>query len=837
DNGSSDNCGTLSFSAMPSGFTCADKGVVPVTLTVSDDCGNASTCVSQVTVVDEIPPTLICPVDRIINLDPGLCCAVVSWADPMATDNCPFIGPAMSHSQSPTLNSGWYGFANNLENLSSDDMIINQVTVRASATPIGNYNFKVYMRLGTFQPNMLSNAGWTLVADNSFFVDGAFVTGGGSDVVIPLSTAFTIPAGQTAAIYYVHDNGTTLNRRIMYNSASTESNDGNIRIFDGAGINPGIFTGIAFQPRGAYLTVQYQLGGDAEVIQTGGPLSGDELCKDDSPWTVSYEVADASGNVSTCSFNIQVNEYANPVTSLACNDLVQISLDEDCLTTIGADDILEGGPYGCYDDYIVEIFNPNNTLLVTSPQIGRPQIGLTLKVKVTDPETGNSCWGLIKAEDKLPPVLVCTDLELNCGVEIPEQPAPAVFQQEDPVQYPASFLAHGGGTAYSLSGNTLPGGVYFNVTNNSAEELEITGFGIRFGDPAFGAVNAPQTMEVFSAPTYVGNETNPAAWTNLGPQTITVIPPYFATGTGELAQLPLSTNIVLAPGETRGFHVWGATACPIFNYFNGTAPVTNGPFTVTGGPVSFGLLSNLFQAGAASMPNIQVNYASKALAVPVTDNCDLTLTLGNGLNYGDDVTYYTCAQDPDYSQLIERTWTATDDWGNSTQCTQEIRIKRAKINNLELPPNYDDLDQPSLDCSAAYPTPEVTGVPGGSGCGSLQTLYQDKVLQVCQSSYTIIRTWTLHDMCTGEIGTHIQTIKVLDKNPPVLTCPDEHDIVFGTTSQQGYQECTVRVYMPWIQVEDDCSTSNNTTLYVWTTDNNGNVIIVNTMNADGKFVF
>ena len=32
----------------------------------------------------------------------------------------------------------------------------------------------------------------------------------------------------------------------------------------------------------------YQIGGDAEVIQTGGPLSGDELCKDDSPWTVTY---------------------------------------------------------------------------------------------------------------------------------------------------------------------------------------------------------------------------------------------------------------------------------------------------------------------------------------------------------------------------------------------------------------------------------------------------------------------------------------------------------------------------------------------------------------------
>lgn len=87
-------------------------------------------------------------------------------------------------------------------------------------------------------------------------------------------------------------------------------------------------------------------------------------------------------------------------------------------------------------------------------------------------------------------------------------------------------------------------------------------------------------------------------------------------------------------------------------------------------------------------------------------------------------------------------------------------------------------------------------------------------------------------MCTGEVATHNQVIKVIDKTPPSLQCPDEHDIKFGVTKKVGYQDCTIRVRLPWIQVEDDCSTSNNTNLYVWTTDNNGNVIIVNTMDED-----
>jgi hypothetical protein len=59
--------------------------------------------------------------------------------------------------------------------------------------------------------------------------------------------------------------------------------------------------------------------------------------------------------------------------------------------------------------------------------------------------------------------------------------------------------------------------VYFNLRNNSGSDLSVTGFGIRFGNPTFGQVNAPQTLDIYTANTFVGNETNAAAWTNRGP--------------------------------------------------------------------------------------------------------------------------------------------------------------------------------------------------------------------------------------------------------------------------------------------------------------------------------
>ena len=62
-------------------------------------------------------------------------------------------------------------------------------------------------------------------------------------------------------------------------------------------------------------------------------------------YDISYEATDAVGNASQCNFNISVNEYANPTGTLACNDDVEIALPESGTSEVGADMILEGGPW------------------------------------------------------------------------------------------------------------------------------------------------------------------------------------------------------------------------------------------------------------------------------------------------------------------------------------------------------------------------------------------------------------------------------------------------------------------------------------------------------------
>jgi gliding motility-associated-like protein len=60
DNGSSDNCGIASTSVTPNTFNNSDIGPNTVTLTVTDNSGNISTCNAIVTVLDSDTPVALC---------------------------------------------------------------------------------------------------------------------------------------------------------------------------------------------------------------------------------------------------------------------------------------------------------------------------------------------------------------------------------------------------------------------------------------------------------------------------------------------------------------------------------------------------------------------------------------------------------------------------------------------------------------------------------------------------------------------------------------------------------------------------------------------------------
>jgi hypothetical protein len=89
DNGSTDNCGSISRTVSRTQFTCSDIGA-PVNnfLTILDASGNSAECTAVVTVIDDTAPVAICH-DTTVTLGPNNMVSVLS-ADLTygSSDNC-----------------------------------------------------------------------------------------------------------------------------------------------------------------------------------------------------------------------------------------------------------------------------------------------------------------------------------------------------------------------------------------------------------------------------------------------------------------------------------------------------------------------------------------------------------------------------------------------------------------------------------------------------------------------------------------------------------------------------------------------------------------------------
>ncbi len=77
NNGSTDNCGSITLAVAPATFTCATLGTQSVTLTVADlsPMSPNTTCTTTITVVDNTAPSSLCPNSLSLNTSAGLCTA------------------------------------------------------------------------------------------------------------------------------------------------------------------------------------------------------------------------------------------------------------------------------------------------------------------------------------------------------------------------------------------------------------------------------------------------------------------------------------------------------------------------------------------------------------------------------------------------------------------------------------------------------------------------------------------------------------------------------------------------------------------------------------------
>jgi formylglycine-generating enzyme required for sulfatase activity len=135
----------------------------------------------------------------------------------------------------------------------------------------------------------------------------------------------------------------------------------------------------------------------------------------------------------------------------------------------------------------------------------------------------------------------------------------------------------------------------------------------------------------------------------------------------------------------------------------------------------------------------------------------------------------------DGCEVITRTWTATDDCGNASNCSQTVTIADHEAPAITCP---DDVTASCEDDRTSANTGVATATDNCDD-GELYIAESDSVVVgSCPQGEVITRTWTATDDC-GNASSCEQIITVVDDQAPDVICPDNVTIELNTSSDPG----------------------------------------------------
>lgn len=803
--------GGMPTHVSPGGFVTisAPKGANVILWELTDPCGGATvaSATQSITVLDNTPPVINCPGDITINLDPGLCTKQYSY-NVTCTDNAGLSVPGeVAHPID--FDNGSAGIMFDVKNLGFTTITLTEFGPSIDA---GNWPVQVYYTTSapTWQGNENNPLAWTMAG--SLDVVSA---GPASGTPVP-GYGITLAPGESKGIYLTSTIGAPVNYTGNGVSVSRQFDDGKLRVSSNPGAGKTYPFGNTFQSRAYNGYVKYEAIGTNTALQTGGLPPGSEFPIGETINT--YICTDAAGNSAACSFKVTVVEFSNTNTTLVCNDLVYIALGPDCQTTLNADQVLEGGLYHCYDDYVVELDKvpPFGNGPWVPAVLSAADLGKTYRVRVTDPATGNKCYGDIKVQDNLPPNLDCTPVTLPGNY--PTDPA---F-----VQATSAFVRFGV--------QDLP----LNVVDFQTREFEIpvslppgstvndVDFRVKvIGDAFFGnlrmQVESPSGIIVNTWNQVSGCGGDPvfARFDDEGSNTATC--PFFSTDKN--IQIPFGAGVLSTFDGQQVNGVWKIRISDV----NGGSDISR----VDIAELYFNVTGNFtagFPNGLTAPPLTPNGPNSWHVPASLLDACsDVTLS------YTDQTDPQNCASG--LLSIISRRWMAKDASGNTATCIQPIYLLRPTLADVVFPPNYDYIDLPGFSCTNVYPTPDwleshdfqgypyVYGLPVSTS--SLNWQYDDYVIKVCDGSYNIRRTWTVVDVCTSQTVEYLQIIHVQDNDGPAMECPANLTVTTDPYS------CCGTVDLPDVIVSDGCSRINNVKAEIMvvdpTTQNIQNIVVLN----------
>ena len=164
---------------------------------------------------------------------------------------------------------------------------------------------------------------------------------------------------------------------------------------------------------------------------------------------------------------------------------------------------------------------------------------------------------------------------------------------------------------------------------------------------------------------------------------------------------------------------------------------------------------------------LECNDADPGFTPEWSDNCDTELAL----------SAISGIIQLDCGYQIQRSWTATDDCGNSTTFSQTV-----EFTDTTAPLSPEAPSEENVQCASDISAP--VSLTATDNCTGEITVSPSAIITPgdCDNQFTMVRTWTFIDDC-GNISSVSQNINVYDNTPPVITCPEDVEINCGDSAE------------------------------------------------------
>lgn len=791
--------GTITVSGLTNGQI--------ISLSITDPQGCSLNYTSPVLSFDAIPPTIACPATQTLALNAS-CQATLPNYTGLATtgDNCG--AGSVTVTQSPAPGTIVSGTGTTVITLTATDQTGNTSSCTFNVTRVDNIAPTITcpgtqtLSLGAGCTSSLPNyTGSAITSDNCSAVTvtqspaaGSSVTGIGTTVV---TLTATDASGNTTSC--------TFNVNRVDNTAPTITCPATQTVSANASCQ-GVL--------GNYVGMATTSDNCSAVTVTQSPASGTVFA---GSQTVTLTGTDASGNTSSCTF--QVNVVDNTAPTITCPGPQTLILNASCQATLPN-----------YTGMATTSDNCSAVTVTQSPAIGSTVSGTgttTITLTATD-ATGNttSCTFTLTKIDNIAPTITCPATQTvpgnaSCqgtlgnytGMAVTSDNCSAVTVTQSPA---AGTLISGSQvvtlTATDASGNASNCTFTVNVIDNSAPTITCPGNQTL---PLGGACTA-------SLPDYTGLVTtsdncsavtvtqSPASGSTITGVTSTTITMTATDASGNSSTCTFSVNTIdntaptiTCPGnQTLTLNASCQAALPDYTGMATTSDNCSA-VTVTQSPVAGTTVTG---AGSTTITltatDANGNSSSCTFTVTRVDNTAPSITcpgnqtvVANALcqfvmpNYiplvssTDNCGGVTVTQSPAPGTTLSGTqtvtMTSTDLSGNSVTCTFQVLVTDNLAPTITCPGNQTG----NVNASCQFILPDYTTLATAlDNCTVSPTITQSPAAGATVGIGTTLVTLTATD-ANGNSSTCTFNVVVSDNTPPTLTCPPTQTLNLNASCQ------------------------------------------------------